>query len=182
LAIRITRRSTSSSWFEANRSTSLVDVRSYPYSRFAPHLDREAVERSVRGAGIGYIFLGEDLGGRPSDESHFDKEGHALYGEMAATAAFRAAIARLLAGAGQGRLAIMCSCGKPDECHRRLLVGKILTDRGAELVHILPSGQVRSERSVPIGAQDRLLVQAESARRSTQSVSHRRRLNTSSAA
>lgn len=160
----------------------LVDVRSYPYSRFAPHFDREEIEPMLRGAGVRYLFMGEELGGRPASEEHFDEDGHALYGEMAALPAFKEGIDRLLAGAGKGRLAIMCSCGKPDECHRRLLVGKVLADRGAELVHILPSGELRSERHVQIGPQDTLFGEAETRWRSTQSVSHRQRLNTSSAA
>jgi len=159
----------------------IVDVRSYPYSRFASHFNREELDPALRAAGIRYVFMGEELGGRPLDEAHFDPDGHALYGLMAAQPSFVQGVERVLDGAGRGRLAIMCSCGKPDDCHRRLLVGKVLADRGAELVHILPTGELRSETEVQIGIQATLFGE-EDLWRSTQSVSHRQRLNTSSAA
>jgi uncharacterized protein (DUF488 family) len=160
----------------------VVDVRSYPYSRFASQFDREEMAALLGSAGIRYLFMGKELGGRPSNEEHFDSEGHALYWAMAAQPEFQAGISRLEKGSMRGRLAIMCSCGKPAECHRRLLVGKVLTARGLELAHILPNGDLTTETEVPIGAQDSLFAKAEDAWRSTQSVSHRRRLNTSSAA
>ena len=163
----------------------VIDVRSFPYSKFAPHFNREDLERAIQAAGMRYIFLGEVLGGRPEVDEHFDDGGHALYGEMAKLPGFQDAIDRLVDGANEHRLAVMCSCGKPDDCHRRLLVGKVLTDQGVELAHILPSGEVQPETFVPIGpagGQELLFGENEISWRSTQSVSRRRRLNTSSAA
>jgi hypothetical protein len=79
---------------------------------------------------------------------------------------------------------LLCSCGQPDECHRRLLVGKVLCDRGAELRHILRDGTVRTERSVALRApehQAALFGDDVESWRSAQSVSHKRRLSASSA-
>lgn len=161
----------------------LVDVRSYPYSRFAPHFNREELQPAMEQRGIRYLFLGETLGGRPHDDDHYDDEGHALYGPMAELPAFGEAIDRLLRGARDRRLALMCSCGQPKDCHRRLLVGKVLCDRGAELCHILPDGSRISEHSVTLTSpvdQDALFRDDARSWRSTRSVSHRRRLSTSS--
>ncbi|MDQ3647615.1 MAG: DUF488 domain-containing protein [Actinomycetota bacterium] len=162
----------------------VVDVRSYPYSRFAPHFNREALEPALLEAQVRYLFLGEALGGRPSDGNHYDAEGHALYGAMAQAPAFRQAIDRLLRGARDHRIALLCSEGQPHECHRRLLVGKVLVERGAELHHILPDGGVCQEREVRSDSMEQgsLFGGDEAAWRSTRSVSHRRRLSTSSSA
>lgn len=164
----------------------LVDVRSYPYSRFAPQFNREELAESLDAHAVRYLFLGEELGGRPSKPEHYDSEGHALYGEMAHEPSFEAAITRLSDGAGGHRIALMCSEGKPDECHRRLLVGKVLTERGITLRHVLPDGSVLEEEKVklPLEASQEALFEDEgqAAWRSTQSVSRRRRLSTSSAA
>jgi uncharacterized protein (DUF488 family) len=160
----------------------LIDVRSYPYSRFAPHFNREELQKAIAQQGIGYVFLGEELGGRPTSEDHYDAEGHALYGPMAQAPTFRAAIERVLDGATAHRLALVCSEGDPHDCHRRLLVGRVLAQRGAELRHILPDGTVKVEQSVELGdaaCQCALFVE-ETPWRSTQSVSHRRRLSASS--
>ena len=43
----------------------LVDVRSHPYSKYAPHFGHQPLKTAVTGAGITYMFLGKELGGRP---------------------------------------------------------------------------------------------------------------------
>lgn len=166
-----------------HRIAYLVDIRSHPYSRFAPHFNREQLQRSVEACGIRYAFLGEALGGRPQREDHFDSEGRALYDKMALEPAFREAIERLLRDAREHRLALLCSCGQPHGCHRRLLVGKVLCERGAELRHILPDGDVLTERTVELRgdhAQDMLFGHDELPWRSIRSVSPRRRQSVSS--
>jgi uncharacterized protein (DUF488 family) len=161
----------------------LLDVRSYPYSRFAPHFNREHLQDAIEARGVRYVFLGLALGGRPQREEHLDAEGHALYGEMAREPAFTDAIDRVLDGAHEHRVALLCSCGQPRDCHRRLLIGRVLCENGAELRHILPDGTIQAETSVPSAASkqpDALFGNDELLWRSTQSVSHRRRLSASS--
>jgi hypothetical protein len=103
---------------------------------------------------------------------------------MAAQPAFRVAVRRLLSGCRRHRLVLLCSEGQPHSCHRRLLVGKVLADRGVQLRHILPSGDVQQENGVVLDSGDgqEMLFRREAQWRSTQSVSHRRRLSTSSVA
>jgi uncharacterized protein (DUF488 family) len=163
----------------------VVDVRSFPYSRFAPWFNQDELREGLRGAGFGYLFLGEQLGGRPASPSHYDADGHALYGLMAEEPGFQGAIDRLVSGAADHRIALLCSEGKPHECHRRLLVGKVLVERGVSLRHILPDGDVEEEREVrlvPDGDQPALFADGAPVWRSTRSVSRKRRLNASSAA
>jgi uncharacterized protein (DUF488 family) len=168
----------------AERIEFLLDVRSFPYSRYAPQFNRDELQDSLPALGVRYLFLGEELGGRPTREEHYDPEGHALYGPMSEERPFRDAIERLIAGARRHRLALLCSEADPRHCHRRLLIGKVLTDRGVQLRHILADGTVWVEDAVALSdheAQCSLLGEEEPWR-STQSVSHRRRLSTSSTA
>src|ERR1700685_4174117 len=102
---------------------------------------------------------------------------------MAVEPTFGDAIDWLLHSASEQRIALLCSCGQPHECHRRILVGKVLCYRGAELCHILPGGDVTSERTVELRddhAQDMLFGHDELPWRSIRSVSPRRRLSISS--
>lgn len=128
----------------------VADVRSRPYSRFAPWSNRGRLDAALAERRAGYVFCGQALGGRPASDKHYDSSGHALYGLLAAEPAFGEAIDRLLACARGRRVALMCSEGDPRGCHRRLLVGKVLCERGAVLHHILPSGEIRSEEDVPV--------------------------------
>jgi uncharacterized protein (DUF488 family) len=159
----------------------LVDVRSFPYWRYTPHFNRDQLEGAMTRRGVRYLFMGEELGGRPTSEDHYDAEGRALYGPMAEEESFRTVLERLVEGARRYRIALVCSEGDPQDCHRRLLVGKVLADQGIELRHILPDGTIRTELSVALSddhAQCSLFAE-ETPWRSTQSVSHRRRLSAS---
>lgn len=162
----------------------VVDVRSFPYSRFAPQFGRQEIERGLEQKGVRYLFMGSELGGRPSRSEQYDSEGHALYGRMAAEPDFRKAISRLVQGATKHRIALLCSEGLPQDCHRRLLVGKVLAEEGLTLRHVLPDATVVEEVEVRLGEvsdQAPLFGDAPLVWRSTQSVSRRRRLSTSSA-
>jgi uncharacterized protein (DUF488 family) len=162
----------------------VVDVRSYPYSRIAPQHNREALAASLAAEQIRYLYLGAELGGRPDSPEHYDHDGHALYGPMSEQPDFREALTRVLDGAQDHRIALLCSEGDPTHCHRRLLVGKVLAEHGVELRHILRDGDVLSEREVqlPNESQQCSLLEEHGPWRSTQSVSRRARLSTSSAA
>jgi len=47
---------------------SVADVRTTPFSRFSPQFNQHALERDLQADGIRYLFLGEELGGRPAGD------------------------------------------------------------------------------------------------------------------
>ena len=126
----------------------LVDVRSAPYSRYTPQFDRECLRDLVTAAAIKYLYLGDSIGGRPKDESHYDLDGHARYAKVAESPDFLDGIGRMERGADGFRVAIMCSEEDPANCHRRLLIGRVLIERGAELRHIRGDGELQTEAQV----------------------------------
>jgi len=133
---------------QRHRIEVLVDVRSAPYSRYSPHFDRESLRDLVTAAAIKYLYLGDVLGGRPKDETLYDFEGHARYAKVAESPEFLDGIARLERGADEFRVAPMCSEEDPANCHRRLLIGRVLIERGAELLHIRGDGELQTEAQV----------------------------------
>jgi len=123
----------------------LVDARSHPYSKFAPHFDVHSLKQAVIGAGIKYLFMGKELGGRPDGDEFYDAEGHVLYWRVAQSILFRDGIGRLENGITKYRVALMCSEENPSACHRRLLVGRVLTTHGIQLEHIRGDGSIQTE-------------------------------------
>lgn len=123
----------------------LVDARSHPYSKFAPHFDAGSLQEAVIGAGIKYLFMGKELGGRPDGDEFYDAEGHVLYWRVAESHFFLDGIARLENGITKYRVALMCSEENPSACHRRLLVGRVLTAHGIQLEHIRGDGSIQTE-------------------------------------
>jgi uncharacterized protein (DUF488 family) len=126
----------------------LVDIRSAPYSRFAPQFDREILQRALRECAVKYLFLGEELGGRPKNQAYYDAEGHALYSRMTSDPGFTTGIERLERGVAEFRIALMCGEEDPAHCHRRLLVARVLIESGHEILHIRGDGRLESEADV----------------------------------
>ncbi len=126
----------------------VADVRSRPYSAWSPYFNRKEIEASLGEPGIGYLFLGAELGGTPEDGSFYDEKGFALYDRIASSDAFRNGLDRLLARARQARTALMCSEEDPSECHRHLLVARALEARGASVLHIRGDGRIEADPDV----------------------------------
>ena len=118
----------------------LVDVRTSPFSKMAPQFNNPELKKSLEKIGIRYIHMGRELGGRPDSQDMYDADGHVFYDMMAATDVFKDGLKRLIQGVEQYRVAMMCSEGSPDKCHRTLLVGRVLQHQGVQVVNILPSG------------------------------------------
>ncbi len=114
----------------------LVDIRSAPYSRYKPEFSKNALHETATQAGLRYVYMGEALGGLPKDPTCYD-EGKVLYDRVKERAFFKEGIARLRRARDKGlRVAIMCSEGKPEQCHRTALIGQSLTDLGIAVAHI----------------------------------------------
>ena len=160
----------------------VVDTRSQPYSKYAPQYSSGSIEALLKKEGIDYLFLGRELGGRPQETEFYDSEGYVLYWKLANAPKLREGVQRLEEEATTRRVAIMCSEEDPTCCHRRLLVGKVLSGRGTELEHIRSDGRIQSENElVPAERQNDLFNFSEKAVwRSIRSVLQRGQLQSSS--
>ena len=123
----------------------VVDTRSQPYSKYSPQFDQAALKTALTARGIRYLHMGNELGGRPTGAEFYDSEGHVLYDRVAASPLFREGLARLEKGLGEFRVALLCSEENPAGCHRRLLIGRVLGDRGVTIEHIRGDGRRQSE-------------------------------------
>jgi uncharacterized protein (DUF488 family) len=130
--------------------TTLVDVRSQPYSRWVPQANRETLDRALQEAGLSYVFMGDSLGGRPSDPALYDSgQDRPDYERVAATPDFQAGVEELFQLARAETVAMMCSEGDHRRCHRALLITPVLLERGARVIHIHPDGETVEARPQP---------------------------------
>lgn len=160
----------------------VADVRSQPYSAYAQHFNKGVVEGILGTRGIKYLFLGDLLGGRPEGEEFYDDAQHVLYDRVAESEPFRRGINRLLDEIRSHTVALLCGEEDPADCHRRVLVGRVLRERGVAVLHIRGDGRVQSEEEVcrdeefrRTGGQLQLFDTEEAERwKSTRSVSQRK--------
>ena len=121
----------------------VADVRSSPFSRFNPQFNREGISEALRNAAIKYAFFGKELGARADDPSCY-VNGRVQYSRLASRKEFKEAIARLLKGAVDHRIALMCAEKEPLDCHRTILVSQELSKAGCEVQHIHHDGSLET--------------------------------------
>lgn len=121
--------------------TALADVRSHPYSRYLPHFNQTEIKPTLLHAGISYVFLGKELGARPSDPNCY-VDSKAVYEKIASTKLFNEGIQRILKGSKSHRIALMCAEKDPITCHRAILVCQHLRNRNINIKHILKDGEL----------------------------------------
>ncbi|MBK1664811.1 hypothetical protein CKO38_02265 [Rhodospirillum rubrum] len=137
--------------------TAIADVRSQPFSRFRPAFNRPALKASLRACGLAYVFLGAELGARPKVGARPEmgvppgnppvmRGGRVDFDRLAESAAFGRGIDRVIAGRAGYRIALMCAERDPIDCHRALLVGRVLSQRhGVAVAHLHDDGRIESQ-------------------------------------
>lgn len=126
----------------------LVDVRSTPYSKFAPEFNRENLERESKALGLDYRLAGKFLGGRPDAPDCYDAD-QINYDKLAAKVFYKKGIRRLLEINQEEPTAILCSEENPHNCHRHKLIAQTLLQEGFEVLHIRHNGKVEEAEIDP---------------------------------
>ncbi len=118
----------------------IIDVRRWPRSRVVPWFCREVLENALHKEGIGYIWLGELLGGyRPG--------GYVKYMESEAFRRGLEQLVEIVNRVEQGFPAIMCRERLWFKCHRRFIADK-LVELGYEVIHIIDIDRVQKHRPI----------------------------------
>jgi len=97
----------------------VVDCRTRPYSRW-PQFGRERLTKLLEADGIVYEFRGSNIGGYDTNEAESE-----TLDELAERAA-----------SGE-RIALLCSEGKPQDCHRGQKLAPELESRNVIVEHLL---------------------------------------------
>ncbi|AMA08916.1 DUF488 domain-containing protein [Picosynechococcus sp. PCC 73109] len=141
------------SLLQKHEVTAVADVRSYPYSRFFAQFNRESLQKTLAKKGIKYVFLGGELGARPTNYDCY-VDGKAVYERIAATDVFHEGIQRIQHGLEQYRISLMCAEQDPLTCHRAVLVCQHLRHLDLPINHILKDGGLESHEHL----EDRMLL------------------------
>jgi uncharacterized protein (DUF488 family) len=127
----------------------IIDVRSSPYSRFNPQFNRKSLEKSLKERAIGYLFMGDRLGGRYSDPGLLFPDGTVDYRKVQETERFKEGIGRLLAIiSGNKTIALMCAEKEPERCHRFALISPVLQSNGVAVIHVRPDMKLQANEDL----------------------------------
>lgn len=130
---------------EREKITVLYDIRMIPFSRYVPQYNQTTLPETLRSWGISYLYQ-SDIGPRvEGDTPLYDKNGFnydkALKRERIVEGL------KLLASQlkAEDNVAIMATKKEPLECHRFLVLSRILQDMGHTIQHILPEETVETK-------------------------------------
>jgi len=127
----------------------VIDVRSQPYSKFNPHFNQNSLKFFLQRNGIKYVFMGDTIGGRPTDTTCYDREGKVDYEVVKTKGFFLQGIERLKTAYHKDiNVVILCSESKPCECHRSKLIGRVLDKDNITIKHIDEKGKVKDQATV----------------------------------
>lgn len=126
---------------ESHAVTAVADVRSSPFSKYNPQFNRDPLADALDQHGISYVFVGAELGARPSDTACY-VDGKVDYARLTGSAPFQAGIERVVKGCEKHRVALMCAEKDPLQCHRSILISRVLNACGLAVDHILADGSV----------------------------------------
>jgi uncharacterized protein (DUF488 family) len=123
--------------------SALADVRTSPFSRYNPLTNGPQLSAALRAVGIAYVFLGEQLGGRPGPRELYD-EDRVDYERVRQTAFFREGLERLIRGSETHVVAMMCGEEDPLDCHRGIMITPALVEKGIFPGHLRRDGRIET--------------------------------------
>lgn len=127
----------------------VIDVRTTPYSKYSPQFNQEVLKHSLEQNSITYVFMGDSIGGRPNDNSCYNKDGTIDYDRIESKEFYKNGIERLKTAYNKSiPAALMCSESKPTECHRSKLIGRTLSREKIWLKHIDENGKLKDQVTV----------------------------------
>jgi uncharacterized protein (DUF488 family) len=126
----------------------VIDVRSQPYSRYSPAFSKIPLEQYLQQHSINYLFMGNELGGRPEDATCY-VAGKVDYSRVCTKAFYQQGVQRLrIAWEKQLRVVLLCAEAKPQECHRSKLIGNTLAEQHITVAHVDETGECKTQLEV----------------------------------
>ncbi len=141
----------------------LVDIRSYPGSRYVPQFNKENMERWIPVAGMEYLHL-EELGGRRKNNKEIDEKlidgwdqlAFRNYAGYSLSEEYEQGIKKLMKLTENHVVCYMCSESVPWRCHR-LIVSNTMVSKGFEVIHIMSKTTTIAHELGKFGAKPTLL-------------------------
>ena len=126
------------SYIQAHNITHIIDIRSIPYSKYAPWSSKSRLGELLRPFHIRYTYLGHKLGGKKQSLVAYAKQQG-----VTPQAMFDDAIQKLLQLSMRCNLVLLCAEADPAHCHRQNIIAQTLLDADVLVLHILKNGALK---------------------------------------
>lgn len=104
---------------QENQIDTLIDIRTYPRSRFCPQYNQKSLSEELGKAKITYLFRGKNLGGK-GENIDYEETMDELVGMVK----------------NGKKICVMCSEADHKDCHRHEMLEPSFNQRGVQMEHI----------------------------------------------
>ena len=133
----------------------IVDIRGTPYSKYNVQFNKETLSKTLTINGYVYIYMGKEFAVQRQNKNLYTEEGYADFEKVIYDKDFLKGIERLKIGCKKGyKIVLLGAMQDPINCHRSILLGKALENKGFTLKHILHDYKLASQEEL----EERLLV------------------------
>lgn len=130
----------------------LIDVRSSPYSKNYPDYNKNSLEKILDIYNILYRNYKYEFGARQTDKSfytEYEDFSYVDFSKFTISKQFNIGVNNLEQGLNSGyNICLMCAETDPADCHRSIMIGRGLKDRGFDVKHILKSKNIKSQSDI----------------------------------
>lgn len=105
---------------QENKIDTVIDIRTFPRSRFCPHFNEKRLATALQEQNVTYLFRGHNLGGKGENTGYEEAIGELV--EMVQN---------------KKNVCVVCSEGDYKQCHRHSMLEPSFNDRGVEVIHIV---------------------------------------------
>lgn len=127
----------------------VVDIRETPYSKYNVQYNREALKESLNKDGFLYIYMGYEFGAKRQTRESYNEEGYADFKKVIKEELFKKGVERLKKGIEMGyRIVLLGAMQEPTRCHRSIMVGRYLNEKGLDVRYILHEGNLANQQKI----------------------------------
>lgn len=127
----------------------VVDIRGTPYSKYNVQYNKETIAHTLRKEGFVYIYMAKEFAANRENKSSYNEEGYSDFEKVITEDEFLSGIERLKVGHGKGyKIALLGAMQDPIRCHRSILVGRYLRDKGFNVRHIMDDYTLASQENM----------------------------------
>lgn len=129
--------------------TSLIDVRSTPFSQHYSDYNKGAIEIALKRSGILYRNYAHEFGARQENKAFYSEGGYLDFSKFMSSKQFLEGIDKVRKGVEKGYVfALMCAEKDPINCHRSIMIGKGFKAFGYNVNHIKSDGNVETQNEL----------------------------------
>ncbi|MGN2338546.1 DUF488 domain-containing protein [Clostridium cagae] len=127
----------------------VVDIRGTPYSKYNIQFNKETIQRTLTQSGFIYIYMAEEFAANRGIKISYTGEGYSDFERVVNESSFLKGVDRLKNGINKGyKIALLGAMQDPIRCHRSILVGRFLRNKGFNVKHILDNYSIGTQEDM----------------------------------